>query len=168
MIKHEATATLPIPAAEVDLAEWLATLTDEDYQASAKGHRAAGVHWHGDQLGMVNVESVGGTLLVQHYHAVEAGPSRVEMLSPASTGYLMNLVPVGVHVRWVLALTPATATSCTLSCRVEVGLPSPVRHLTGLLGTARAIRRHTEEETVGFAADILAKAGARAVARAAR
>lgn len=158
MIKHTATAPLPVPASEVDLEKWLSTMTDEDYQASAKGHRAAGFHRHDDRWGLVIVESVGGALIIQHHHAAEAGPSHVEMLSPKSTSYLMHLVPVGVHVRWVMTISPTSATTSTLTCGVEIGMSGPVQLVGRLFGTSRAIRRHNEEQTTGFAAEILRKA----------
>lgn len=158
MIKHEATATLPVAASEVNLGQWLFTLTDEDYRATARGHHAAGIHRHHDgRQGMVNVEAIGGSLIIQHYHAAQAGPAFVEMVSPESRGYLMHLMPVPLSVRWVMSVSPTAAGTSTLTCRVEVGFPMLVQLAGAFIGTSRAIRKHVEEETAGFAADILRK-----------
>ena len=52
-----------------NLHDWVFTLSD-DYQTTARGHIGAGssIHTDGTQTS-VNVESVGGNLLVQHYVA---------------------------------------------------------------------------------------------------
>jgi hypothetical protein len=42
-ISHTAQVTLNEPRDQVDLEAWLFGLSDSDYQASAKGHRGAGV-----------------------------------------------------------------------------------------------------------------------------
>ena len=53
-----------------DLHHWVFNLSDSDYQNTARGHIAAGASTHIDGTRTsVNVESVGGNLLVQHYVA---------------------------------------------------------------------------------------------------
>ena len=58
------------PKEAFNLHEWVFTLSDKDYQTTARGHIGAGssIHSDGTQTS-VNVESVGGNLLVQHYVA---------------------------------------------------------------------------------------------------
>jgi hypothetical protein len=72
------------PVEQVDLEDWLFTLSDTDYQAAAKGHRAAGTFITDGVRGMVNVEVMGGGLIIQHYREVHAERTRVEMLSERS------------------------------------------------------------------------------------
>jgi hypothetical protein len=47
------------PADRIDLAQWLSRMTDREYQACSRAHRAAGTFREGGTFGMVNVESIG-------------------------------------------------------------------------------------------------------------
>src|SRR6185437_7992794 len=69
---------------------------------------AAGTFTENGVRGTVNVESIAGTLMVQHYHAVSAEPTRVEMLSKRSRGYVMHLIPVHFLVRWTMTAASRT------------------------------------------------------------
>ena len=122
-ISHTAHVTLNEPSDEIDLEAWLFGLSDADYQACAKGHQGAGVFTDEQGRGMVNVESIGGNLIVQHYRRVRADRSSVEMYSPASRVYLFHLVPVAAGVRWTLEVTPKAATASDFACTVQVDLP---------------------------------------------
>ncbi len=79
-LQRVARATLEVPAAEVDLGSWLFALSDEEYQACARGHHGAGVIDDERGRGMVNVESIGGNLIVQHYRPVRAERSDGDVL----------------------------------------------------------------------------------------
>src|SRR5262245_22255552 len=100
-LRRTAHATLDVPSAQVDLENWLFGLSDEEYQACARGHRAAGVF--SDELGRggINVESIGGNLIIEHYRPVRTDPSDVEMYSATSRVYLLHLVPVAASMRWL-------------------------------------------------------------------
>jgi hypothetical protein len=156
-ISHTAHATVDAPCDEVDLADWLFSLSDSDYQACAGGHRGAGVF--ADELwrGMINVESIGGHLIVQHYCSVRAERALVEMYSPASRVYLFHVVPVAAAVRWTLALAPKSVASSDLACTVEVGLRPFLAVLARFSLLGHYLRRHVEAEARGFAADIARK-----------
>jgi hypothetical protein len=156
-VSHTAHVTLNEPSDELDLEAWLFGLSDSDYQACARGHQAAGVFADEQGRGMVNVESIGGNLIVQHYRCVGADRSSVEMYSPASRVYLFHLVPVAAGVRWTLEVTPDTATTSDFACTVQVDLP-PVLALLGRLSLlGHFLGRHVSEEVQGFAADLTRK-----------
>ena len=156
-ISHTAKAAINEPSDEIDLGAWIFGLSDEDYQACATGHHGAGSFADAHGHGMVNVESVGGHLIVQHYRAVNADPSSVEMYSAASRVYLFHLVPVAAAVRWKLGVERRSATTTDLTCTVDVHLP-PVLQLVARLGLlGHFLRQHVNEETPGFAADITRK-----------
>ncbi len=156
-ISHTARVVLGAAADEVDLDAWIFGLSDADYQACAKGHQGAGVSTDEHGRGMVNVESIGGHLIVQHYRPVRSDGSSVQMHSPASRVYLFHLVPVPAGVRWTLAVTAKGATTSDLACTVEVQL----RPILGLLARVsflgHFLARHVDEEARGFAADITHK-----------
>jgi hypothetical protein len=152
---------LDIASAEIDLESWLFALSHEEYQACARGHRAAGVFHDERGRGMVNVESIGGNLIIQHYRALRAERSQVEMYSAASTVYLLHLAPVTASVRWVLTMTPNTPSSSELTCTVQVDLHPVLRAMGSLMALGTFLKRHVDEETGGFAADISRKHRAR-------
>jgi hypothetical protein len=153
-MKFSQQAVIRAPIEHVDLEQWLFTLSDSDYQAAARGHRALGTFTEEGVRGSINVESMGGTLMVQHYHEVSAGPARVEMLSKRSQAYVMHLIPVHFLVRWTMTATPRTTDTTTFSCTVEIEMPTLVRFAAALIGASYFVRKHVEEEAPNFAADI--------------
>ncbi|CQD09459.1 hypothetical protein BN1232_01723 [Mycobacterium lentiflavum] len=153
-MKFSHQAVIHAPADEVDLEQWLFSLSDSDYQAAAHGHRAAGTFTEGGRRGSVNVEAIGSLLMIQHYLEREAGPARVEMLSERSQAYLFHLIPVHVLVRWIMTATPQTANTTTFACDVEIEMPFILRLAGVLIGNPFFVRKHVEEETPGFVADI--------------
>ena len=156
-ISHIAHVTLSERSEEIDLEAWLFGLTDSDYQACARGHQGAGTFRDEQGRGMINVESIGGNLIVQHYRCVGADRASVEMYSAASRVYLFHLVPVRARVRWRLAVTPRAAGGSELACTVQVDLRPVLRVLARLIFLGHFLRRHVEEEAVGFAANIARK-----------
>jgi hypothetical protein len=153
-MKFTKDATVPVAADQIDLSKWLFTMTDEEYQAVASAHRALGTFVADGVRGMVNVEVMGGVLLIQHYREVQATKSHVEMYSERSRAYLMHVLPVSMEVRWVMSIAPLTDGTSTFSCTVEAVLPAALRSFVGVLGIRRAVRKHVEEEAAGFAADL--------------
>ena len=154
ILQRVARATLGVPAADVDLESWLFGLSDAEYQACARGHHGAGVFNDDQGRGMVNVESIGGNLIVQHYRPVRAERSRTEMYSAASKVFLLHLVPVVASVRWTLDLAPTTASSSELTCTVHVDLHPVLGVMARLMAGGMFLGRHVNEETNGFVADI--------------
>jgi hypothetical protein len=81
----------------------------------------------------------------------------MEMHSVASRVYLLHLVSVSASVRWTLTTKPMTASRTELTCTVEVTLRPFLSILGRLMGSGTFLKRHVEEETGGFAADITRK-----------
>jgi hypothetical protein len=144
-------------AERVNLARWISTLSDRDYQTCSRAHRAAGTFREGGTLGMVNVESVGGNLLVQHYHATKLAPDHVVMHSKNTRVYVSHLVPATIEVIWTLEAKPSDGQSALFSCSVETRMSPLLSFLSTLSLLPFFLRRHTQEETLGFAADISRK-----------
>lgn len=155
---HE--TTIAYPAGRIDLMAWLASLSDRDYQACSRAHRAAGIYRQDGKLGMVNVESVGGNLLVQHYLAAESSPNRVVMRSKDTRVYVSHLMPATIEVIWTVEVKPLTAASSSLRCSVETQMPAALAAMSTLTLLPYFLARHTREETGGFAADISRKIAA--------
>jgi hypothetical protein len=161
-MKHTGHTTLAVPLDRIDLSEWLFTLSDAEYQAAAPtAHRAAGTYVQDGVRGTVNVEAIGGHLIIQHYREVTASPTHVEMFSRRSRVYLFHLVPAHIQVRWTMSATERTAEVSEFHCTVELILSPLLRLLGSLSGLSPAIRKHTRIETKGFADDIVRKANRR-------
>lgn len=62
------TAMISAPLEKIDLAEWCFTLPEHEYQGCSPAHVTAGYTTSPDGKRMsINVEVIGGTILVQHY-----------------------------------------------------------------------------------------------------
>jgi hypothetical protein len=157
-MKSSSQILISHPVERVNLARWISTLTDRDYQACSRAHRAAGTFREGGTLGMVNVESVGGHLLVQHYLATKLAADHVVMHSKNSRAYVAHLFPATVEVIWTLEARPKDGQSTLFSCSVETRIPLLLRILSTVALLPLFLRWHTQEETPGFAADISRKA----------
>jgi hypothetical protein len=114
------------PADRIDLAQWLSTMTDQEYQACSRAHRAAGTFREGGTFGMVNVESIGGHLLVQHYLAKKASAHHILMHSTNSRVYIMHVLPTTIEVIWTLGVEPRDSKSAEFSCSVEALMSAPL------------------------------------------
>jgi hypothetical protein len=156
-ISHTAYLTLSEPIESIDLEAWLFGLADAEYQACAKGHQGAGVIPDEQGRGMINVESIGGHLIVQHYRPVRSGRRSVETYSPASRVYLFHVIPVAAVVRWTLEVTPKGAAASEFACTVRVHLRPVLGVLARLSLLGHFLGRHVDEEARGFAADITRK-----------
>ena len=99
-----ATDSAPVeaPLSAIDIGDWLLHLPDAEYQRCAPGeHIAAGVTTSDDGRPMsINVELVGGSLVIQHYVAEVLTPHRCVLVSLSD-----SVTPRGwtkVQVTWEL------------------------------------------------------------------
>jgi hypothetical protein len=154
--------TIPFPVSEIDLEDWLYHMSDVEYQQTARQHRALGVFYDNAVRGMINVEVAGHALLVQHYHEVNSSREALQLHSAKSRAYLFHVFPVTVEVTWTMTVKALDDGQTTFSCTVDPKMPSIIHVMAIATGVTAAIRRHTKEETIGFAADITRKLKARA------
>jgi hypothetical protein len=76
------SATIDAPIEKVDIAEWLFQLPDAEYQRCSHAHIAAGTTTTDDGRPMsINVETIGDTLVVQHYVGEVREPHFCRMVS---------------------------------------------------------------------------------------
>jgi hypothetical protein len=163
-VKTSQATPLQLSLDAVDLEDWIFSLSDEDYRAASPQHRAAGVTRQDGVRGTINVESIGGSLLIQHYQEIAAAPHSFELLSQRSRVYLFHLVPVVAEVRWQMAVEPGTDGGSLLRCTVEFNLSPLLKVLSALIATPYFVRRHVRGESVGFARDIERKYASRQAA----
>jgi hypothetical protein len=124
LVKSKKTATIHAPVEHVDIAEWLLHLPDAEYQRCAPpDHIAAGTTTTDDGRPMsINVEVIGGSLMVQHYVAEVHEPHHCRMVSLSDVQ-----TPNGwtkIHVIWDLSVTSLDSTSCRYTNQV-LSYPTP-------------------------------------------
>ena len=112
------SAVIHAPVEKVDLAEWLFTLPDAEYQRCSPAHIAAGVSHSEDGKRMsLNVEMIGGSIVVQHYVEDIAEKSHVRMISHSDV-----FSPNGrtkVQIIWELSVKAIDAKSCEFTNHVH-------------------------------------------------
>lgn len=90
-----------VPIEQIDIADWLFNLPDAEYQRCSPDHIAAGATWADDGRRMsINVETIGGSLVVQHYVGEVVGPHYCKMVSTSDV--LTSLGRTTVQVIWEL------------------------------------------------------------------
>ena len=148
-------APINAPKEAFNLHDWGFTLSDKDYQTTASGHIAAGSSIHTDGTHTsVNVESVGGNLLVQHYVAEVKEPDYVKMVS-LSDLWLMQLIHVVVKVTWEMRLISVSDNACKFQNTVLVEHPNFIMKILSALALGGYfVRKHNEEETPLFAQNL--------------
>ena len=148
-------APVNAPKEAFNLHDWVFTLSDRDYQTTARGHIGAGssIHTDGTQTS-VNVESVGGNLLVQHYVAEVKEPDYVKMVSMSDL-WLMKLVHVVVKVTWEMRLISVSDSECKFQNTVLVEHPNFIMKILSALALGGYfVKKHNEEETPLFAQNL--------------
>ena len=118
LVESEKTATIHAPVERVDIAAWLLHLPDAEYQRCAPpDHIAAGATTTDDGRPMsINVEVIGGSLMVQHYVAEVHEPHHCRMVSLSDVQ-----TPAGwtkIQVIWDLSVRALDSGSCRYTNRV--------------------------------------------------
>ena len=124
LVESEKTATSHAPVVRVDIADWVLHLPDAEYQrCCAPDHIAAGATTTDDGRPMsINVEVIGGTLMVQHYVAEVHEPHHCRMVSLSDVQ-----TPTGwtkIWVIWELSVTELDSASCRYTNQV-LSYPTP-------------------------------------------
>jgi hypothetical protein len=171
IIAHStAEATIRAPVAAIDLAEWVFSLTDSEYQACSKNHIAAAATVTADGKRMsMNVERV-GNLMVQHYVEDIAEQSRCRLVSLSDSIGPDVGSRVKVVVIWSFAAEAIDAETTRFTNSVEVRSAPGYAETLETRGVPfakaseaaqQAVSAHNAEETPMFAMDIERKAAAK-------
>ena len=162
LVESEKTATIHAPVERVDIADWLLHLPDAEYQRCAPpDHIAAATTTTDDGRPMsINVEVIGGTLVVQHYVAEVHEPHHCRMVSLGDVQ-----TPAGwtkIQVIWDLSVTALDLASCRYTNQV-LSYPTPAflqtLEVAGIsFEDAAADRDHNRRETALYAQSLERKA----------
>ncbi|EWM16426.1 hypothetical protein [Kutzneria sp. 744] len=118
LIDTTVSAVVEAPLDRIDLGTWLRGLSDEEYrQCAVPDHRANGWSTNADgQLVSINVEEIGGELIIQHYVAEVLAPHHTRLVS------LSELQTPGgwgtVEVVWDITVTALGPDRATFTNRV--------------------------------------------------
>jgi hypothetical protein len=156
------TAIINAPIEKIDLPTWAFTLPEHEYQASSPAHVAAGFTTSPDGKRMsINVEVIGGTLMVQHY--VETLGRKDHLILESVSDLFPPAGRTTMHVLWELSVKPIDALSCEFTNHVRTRTTDEFQAFLDRQGIPldafRAQRQpmslaHNRGETPGFAASI--------------
>ena len=150
LVKSAQTATIHAPIDTIDIADWLLNLPDAEYQRCAPpDHIAAGSTTTDDGRPMsINVEEIGGSLLVQHYVADVHQPHHCRMVSLTDVQ-----TPLGwtkIQVIWDLSVKAIGPGACEYTNLV---LSYPTRAFLDVLTTAGQTFEQAAEDRQAATAD---------------
>jgi hypothetical protein len=145
------------PIESLDLAHWVFQMSDRDYQRCARGHIACGSSpLPGGTRASINVESVGGHLLVQHYEPEVFEPHHIRMVSHASEMWIFRLVASCVRVIWDVSLVKQDESHCVFRDHIRVEHKSRLLWWLSKLALVNwIVQRHDDEETPRFAKNLV-------------
>jgi hypothetical protein len=110
------SAVINAPIERIDIPTWCFTLPEKDYQACSPAHIAAGFTTAPDGKRMsINVETIGGSLMVQHY--VETLGEKDHLILDSDV-----FTPTGrvtIHVAWELSVKEIEKGKCEFTNRVR-------------------------------------------------
>jgi hypothetical protein len=156
------TATINAPLDKIDLPEWCFSLSEGDYQGCSPAHIAAGFTTAPDGKRMsINVETIGGSLMVQHY--VETLGRKDHLVLDSTSDVFTPTGRTTIHVTWELSVTEIGPGRCEFTNRVRSYATDEFMTFIGKQGIPfdlfRAQRQpasiaHNQGETPLFAASI--------------
>lgn len=112
------SAVINAPLENVDIPTWCFTLPDEEYQGCSPAHVAAGFTTSRDGRRMsINVEVIGGTLMVQHY--VEMVGEKHHLVLDSVSDLFTTTGRSKIFVMWELSVKPVDVGRCEFTCHVR-------------------------------------------------
>jgi hypothetical protein len=165
--RSAAEATIHAPVSAIDLADWVFTLTNSEYQACSKNHIAAAATFTPEGKRMsINVEQV-GNLMVQRYveDIAERSSCRLVSLSDSIGPDIASKVKIVVIWSFITEAIdgPTTKFTNTVEVRAAPGYLEALEKRGIPFDKAstlaqQAVHAHNAEETPLFAEDIARKA----------
>jgi hypothetical protein len=156
------SAVINAPIEKIDIPEWCFNLPEKEYQGCSPAHIAAGFTTAPDGKRMsINVETIGGSLMVQHY--VETMGEKDHLILDSDSDVFTPTGRVTLHVTWELSVTKLDDARCEFTNRVRSYATPELLALLGHQGIPFDIFRtqrqpmsiaHNHGETPLFAASI--------------
>lgn len=150
------------PFESVDIPAWCFTLPESEYQSCSPAHCSAGATTAPDGRRMsINVEILGGSLMVQHYVEEIGRPDHLRLVSESDVFTPTGRTKVGVI--WDLSVTRVDQQTCQFTNLVHSSATPELLDFLGKQGIPwevfQAARRpiseaHNRQETPLFAKSI--------------
>jgi hypothetical protein len=162
LVEASVTATINAPVENIDIPAWCYALPDTEYQACSPAHVAAGATTAPDGRPMsINVEVIGGSVIVQHY--VEEIGERDHLRLTSHSDIFTPAGRTKIDVVWDLRVRRIDDATCELTNTVHSSAPQEMQEFLARQGLAfdafAAARRpnseaHNRQETPRFADSI--------------
>lgn len=162
LVESSFSAIVNAPIEQVDIPAWCFTLPEAEYQACSPAHCAAGATTAPDGRRMsINVEILGGSLMVQHYVEDIARPDHLRLVSTSDVFTPGGRTTIGVV--WDLQVTRIDDRTCRFTNTVHSSATPELRQFLARQGipwevfkTARVpvSEAHNRQETPLFAQSI--------------
>jgi len=162
LVESSFSATIDAPIEQVDIPAWCFTLPDSEYQACSPAHCSAGATTAPDGRRMsINVEILGGTLIVQHYVEDIAKPDHLRLVSTSDLFTPTGRTKIGVV--WDLQVRKIDERRCEFTNTVHSSATPELEEFLGSQGIPWDVFRnarkpvseaHNRQETPLFARSI--------------
>ncbi|MGR9245752.1 hypothetical protein [Rhizobium leguminosarum] len=112
------SAIINAPIEKIDIPRWCFTLSERDYQECSPAHIAAGFTTAPDGRRMsINVETIGGSLMVQHY--IETLGEKDHLILDSHSDVFTPSGRTTIHVTWELSAKRIDEARCEFTNRVR-------------------------------------------------
>lgn len=162
VVNSSFTATINAPIDRIDLPEWCFSLSEKEYQGCSPAHITAGFTTAPDGRRMsINVEIIGGSLMVQHY--VETLGNKDHLVLESISDILTPTGRTTIQVLWEMSVKAIDGGRCEFTNHVRTTATDDFKSFLDRQGIPfdvfRAQRQpmsiaHNRGETPLFAASI--------------
>jgi hypothetical protein len=162
LVHSSFSATINAPIEKIDIPSWCFTLPESEYQSCSPAHCSAGATTSPDGRRMsINVEVLGGSMIVQHYVEEIGLPDHLRLVSTSDVFTPTGRTKIGVI--WDLAARKIDDTSCEFTNTVETFATPELLQFLGSQGIPLDVFRggrkpisvaHNQQETPMFASSI--------------
>jgi hypothetical protein len=162
VVNSSFTATINAPIDRIDLPEWCFSLSEKEYQGCSPAHITAGFTTAPDGRRMsINVEIIGGSLMVQHY--VETLGNKDHLVLESISDIFTPTGRTTIQVLWELSVKAINGGRCEFTNHVRTTATDDFKSFLDRQGfpfdVFRAQRQpmsiaHNRGETPLFAASI--------------
>ena len=162
LVESSFSTTINAPIEQVDLPSWCFSLPESEYQSCSPAHCSAGATTTPDARRMsINVEILGGSLMVQHYVEEIGQPDHLRLVSTSDVFTPAGRTTVGVT--WDLKVRRLDDRTCEFTNTVHSSATPELEDFLGKQGIPwevfKAARKpvseaHNRQETPMFAKSI--------------
>ena len=162
LVQSSFSAVINAPIEKVNIPEWCFSLPEHEYQGASPAHYACGSTTAPDGKRMsINVEVLGGSVMVQHYVEEIGEPSHLRLVSKSDIFSPTGLIKVGVI--WDLSVKKIDDKTCEFTNLVRSSFTPELLQTLDRQGIPREVfqsaRRpiseaHNRQETPLFAKSI--------------